>query len=808
MSGKKINSYTDGASLQDQDLFYGLRSPYTAGNDIKLSGQQLKSSINNSTVVSGSARIIANYKENTCWPVGLAYEESTNKLLRFETIQPGHAVEQLRSATITIASPAVFTLAAHGYVADQAVTFTTTGSLPTGLSTSTTYYILSTGLTNDSFRVSTSVGGAAVNTSGTQSGTHYPKPATIQHESRLDMYISNDFGYSWYGRKTIYSSDVKRIVAGNAIANMASGRIGGIITVAENLTEISTRQHLFLYSDDGGINWTTVDLTDVSTYSLFPYGMLMPLPTAYGGNDVNGFYVACYGGIDAFTFIKTTDNGATWSSGTLKVNDDVWSTFLQEPSVVITNHGAIAFLRGGDGVNLHIITSDDFTTWSDFEDTGVTLGANPVHAVYDSETDIIEVIIADRDESSFGGTLLDNTIRVYKIKAASLYDNASALSDVEPVFAWHCGNRAIGYFQSLRLGDRWYHVAKAKESPTSTNKIASCELMMISNVPYPVRKEMNSIQVLDNPDFSIWQSNTTFVNITTQQVTADRWEYVPSGGTANVSRVLLSENKSLIYPHKPKYGLNFVAGAEDFIGLYQYHYNESAEYLFNLLKGKPELDLIVYGYGTPVPNFRAQLGFNFGSGGGTAVTNSVVFSNTFVVNTGSYVQSVRLQAPQLDFINVGTNPFVYLALTTSTSAAVNTTFTGIFLYNGYAPDEPQAWSYQENIRRCERYRRKWSSDTLLNRNMGVGFFSNSTTFEVPVRFDSALSLPVNAFQVGANSNWQARATANYVASGITITGNSRFGTTLNLTVSGATGGQAGALQALDANAYILFSTGH
>lgn len=74
--------------------------------------------------------------------------------------------------TVTIASPAVFTCTAHGYVANDTVVFSTTGALPTGLTAGTTYYVISTGLGADTFRVSTSQGGAAVNTSGTQSGVH------------------------------------------------------------------------------------------------------------------------------------------------------------------------------------------------------------------------------------------------------------------------------------------------------------------------------------------------------------------------------------------------------------------------------------------------------------------------------------------------------------------------------------------------------------------------------------------------------------------------------------------------------------
>ncbi len=65
---------------------------------------------------------------------------------------------------------------AHGLVANQPVIFTSTGSVPTGLTAGTTYYVRSSGLTADAFSVSASAGGTAVNLSSAGSGTitvHY-----------------------------------------------------------------------------------------------------------------------------------------------------------------------------------------------------------------------------------------------------------------------------------------------------------------------------------------------------------------------------------------------------------------------------------------------------------------------------------------------------------------------------------------------------------------------------------------------------------------------------------------------------------
>lgn len=73
--------------------------------------------------------------------------------------------------TVTAASPAVFTRTAHGLVAGNTITLFTTGSLPKGLATLTTYFVLTTPTVN-TFTVSLTAGGAAINTTGTQSGTH------------------------------------------------------------------------------------------------------------------------------------------------------------------------------------------------------------------------------------------------------------------------------------------------------------------------------------------------------------------------------------------------------------------------------------------------------------------------------------------------------------------------------------------------------------------------------------------------------------------------------------------------------------
>jgi hypothetical protein len=80
------------------------------------------------------------------------------------------------TVTISIASPAQINWNSHGLQDGDVVTFTTTGALPTGLSVGTKYYVLA--VATNHFHVALTPGGTAINTSGTQSGTHTAATAT------------------------------------------------------------------------------------------------------------------------------------------------------------------------------------------------------------------------------------------------------------------------------------------------------------------------------------------------------------------------------------------------------------------------------------------------------------------------------------------------------------------------------------------------------------------------------------------------------------------------------------------------------
>jgi len=91
--------------------------------------------------------------------------------------------------TVTIATPGVVSWATHGLVAGSPVVFNTTGALPTGITAGTTYYVSATGLGASAFQIAATPGGASINTTGTQSGTHTGTLPTTRDLEYMDGYF-------------------------------------------------------------------------------------------------------------------------------------------------------------------------------------------------------------------------------------------------------------------------------------------------------------------------------------------------------------------------------------------------------------------------------------------------------------------------------------------------------------------------------------------------------------------------------------------------------------------------------------------
>lgn len=161
------------------------------------------------------------------------------------------ALSKNSTVTITIATPGVVTWTAHGLVAGDRITFNTTGALPTGITAGTVYFVIATNLTADTFRISATNGGAAINTSGSQSGVHtaYNVPYGVASTTEFNL-------PDLRGRVAAGKDNMGGSTAQNRITSGGSG-ISGTVLGANGGSETHTLQTSQLPSHNHSINYGT-----------------------------------------------------------------------------------------------------------------------------------------------------------------------------------------------------------------------------------------------------------------------------------------------------------------------------------------------------------------------------------------------------------------------------------------------------------------------------------------------------------------------------------------------------------------------
>jgi hypothetical protein len=176
----------------------------------------------------------------------------------------GFAATQI---TITIATPGVITMpTGFSILNGTPISFTSSGALPTGLVVGTIYYVVNS--SSNTFQVAATFGGAAINTSGSQSGIQRISPRGINLTTLGDaetpiyqnyMIVSDTsrfvivFGTNDYSSTTLnpmlirWSDQEDPYVWTPAITNQA-----GSVTLShgsEIITAIQTRQEILVFTD-------------------------------------------------------------------------------------------------------------------------------------------------------------------------------------------------------------------------------------------------------------------------------------------------------------------------------------------------------------------------------------------------------------------------------------------------------------------------------------------------------------------------------------------------------------------------------
>jgi hypothetical protein len=169
--------------------------------------------------------------------------------------------------TISIATPGVITLPVDFSIVDgTALSLTSTGALPTGLTVGTTYFVVNS--TGNTFELSATLGGASITTSGSQSGLQfvsqrginlasvgdastplYQNALIVSDASRFILVFgTNDYGSTTLDPMLIRWSDQENPYMWAPAATNQAGSIR-LSHGSSIVTAIQTRQEIVVFTD-------------------------------------------------------------------------------------------------------------------------------------------------------------------------------------------------------------------------------------------------------------------------------------------------------------------------------------------------------------------------------------------------------------------------------------------------------------------------------------------------------------------------------------------------------------------------------
>jgi len=237
------------------------------------------------------------------------------------------------TATITIASPAVVTLNAHGLVAGDRVSFETTGALPTGIAVGTNYYVASAGLTANTFQIATSFTTGIVNTSGAQSGVQTVRFTPYGCGNGTTTFIIPDFqGRVSAGRDNMSGTSQNRLTyLGGGVEGDVLGMGGGAESHVLTEAELATHAHYASVTVSGNTGGRSADHTHTIP------GRLLNAP---GGTNQFGFDASSQASavnspqtlgesVDHYHAVTISGGGATDNRGSSAAHTNVQPTIVE-----------------------------------------------------------------------------------------------------------------------------------------------------------------------------------------------------------------------------------------------------------------------------------------------------------------------------------------------------------------------------------------------------------------------------------------------------------------------------------------------
>jgi hypothetical protein len=267
---------------------------------------------------------LQNYLERANTVLKLYPVSETKNFSLLNSIEPEPlSLSAPATVTITVASPAVITWAGQNISVNTPIVFSTSGSLPTGIVAGNTYFVR-TAAGNNSFTISTTLGGTQVNTTGTQTGVQSAavrqwnqRVATVEELSYQDL-DAVPLGYLYlvesdttqFGYWTIY-----QVVESDAIA-------GTRVLLLSRIQNYSTPDYWY-YIDWylPGYNPDTQPILEVPVVSALS---ALPLTTAPVGSSVK-VTANAQGKFEIYVRTSIGWDRVGLQDGTIQFREELWN---------------------------------------------------------------------------------------------------------------------------------------------------------------------------------------------------------------------------------------------------------------------------------------------------------------------------------------------------------------------------------------------------------------------------------------------------------------------------------------------------
>jgi hypothetical protein len=268
-----------GAGKEFGDLGGNLQAPALSGQEGTIKGLQalVSDRIYNTWLLQRCTRMKGYNAFRSIADTSLGLRVPYTLVADGVTVQPENT---LAPRTFTAATTDIITSAGHGMANGNAIQVSSTGTLPAPLAAGTTYFVRD--VTTDTFKVALTASGAAVDITGTGTGTH-----TLQF---IDTEVSQTYGVYTPQFKTYRSMQIvtNELLADSTAMEVVAAQMAGAISekvqgdlLAAVAAGVTSTRHSYDETTDGA-----------ATYDMM-FRMVTNIGTASGGIPANTTMFNC-----------------------------------------------------------------------------------------------------------------------------------------------------------------------------------------------------------------------------------------------------------------------------------------------------------------------------------------------------------------------------------------------------------------------------------------------------------------------------------------------------------------------------------